>query len=68
MKTLGEIVDAVMSLNSEERHLLLQMLESSQQEMKPEPVKAFFREDGTLSTGAIQNIMDELSAALDSPI
>jgi hypothetical protein len=69
MKTLGEIVDAVMSLSPEERRLLLQMLESSQQPstVKPESVKTFFKEDGRLSTGTIQNIMDELSAALDRP-
>jgi hypothetical protein len=69
--TLGEIVDAVMSLSPEERRLLLQMIESSQNlSATPfktqEPSEAIFSADGILSAGAVQSIMEELNATLDS--
>ena len=71
MNTLGHIVDAIMDLNLEEQSLLMQLLESRQKTlMLPRDIQAIASEelfeDGKLSAGGIQGIMDELSATLDN--
>jgi hypothetical protein len=73
MKTLGEIVDAVMTLSQEEQHLLIQMLETRQNisthtmPLKPQSPSTELFEDGRLTTSGVQGIMDELNATLDNP-
>ena len=70
MKTLGEIVDAVMNLNPHEQHLLIQMLETRQHIpvtlSKPQTPSPELFEDGRLTNSGVQGIMDELNATLDS--
>lgn len=73
MKTLGEIVDAVMTLSQEEQHLLIQMLKTRQNisihaiSLKPQAPSSELFEDGRLTTSGVQGIMDELNATLDNP-
>jgi hypothetical protein len=75
VNTLGQIVDAIMNLNLEEQNLLMQMLESRQRilsDLQRHPVLSVtpsteIFEDGRLTAGAVQGIMDELNATLDNP-
>jgi hypothetical protein len=74
VNTLGKIVDAVMNLNLDEQSLLMQMLESRQKtqtfSQKPRDIKVLpskdLFEDGKLTAGGVQGIMDELNATLDN--